>query len=94
MLFRSRQKDRVYFDWAQIAQGKTISAPYVARAYAGAPVATPLEWHEVKPGLEPGQFTIANVLRRFDRVGDLFRGVLTKPQSLEAAVEKLMAKLR
>ena len=29
---QKRQKNRVYFDWAQIAEGKTISAPYVARA--------------------------------------------------------------
>ena len=30
-----REKGRVYFDWAQIAEGKTISAPYVTRAYPG-----------------------------------------------------------
>ena len=30
-----REKDRVYFDWMQIAESKTISAPYVVRAHAG-----------------------------------------------------------
>ena len=84
-----REKGKVYFDWAQIAEGKTISAPYVLRAYAGAPVATPLAWREVTPRLEPSQFTIRNALARFDRVGDLFEGVLKKPQKLEHAVEKL-----
>lgn len=84
-----REKGKVYFDWQQIAEGKTISAPYVVRAYPGAPVATPLEWREVTPKLRPEQFTIANVLHRFDRVGDLFQGVLTQPQSLEAALERL-----
>ena len=39
-----RQKDRVYFDYLQNASSKTIAAPYVLRAYPGAPVATPLEW--------------------------------------------------
>jgi bifunctional non-homologous end joining protein LigD len=71
-----RDKGKVYFDWAQIAEGKTISAPYVLRAYAGAPVATPLAWREVTPRLDPGQFHIGNALARFDRVGDLFEGVL------------------
>jgi bifunctional non-homologous end joining protein LigD len=88
-----RDKGKVYFDWAQIAQGKTISAPYVLRAYAGAPVATPLAWREVTARLRPEQFHIGNALARFDRVGDLFEGVLKRPQPLEPALEKLAAGL-
>ncbi len=84
-----RQKGRVYFDWAQIAQGKTISAPYVVRAYPRAPVATPLKWSEVTARLDPLQFHLGNALARFDRVGDLFEGVLTRPQVLEPALERL-----
>jgi len=84
-----REKGRVYFDWAQIAQGKTISAPYVTRAYPGAPVATPLSWREVTPRLDPKQFNIANAMARFDRAGDLFAGVLNRPQKLETALENL-----
>ena len=38
-----RKKGRVYFDYMQIAQSKTIAAPYVVRAFPGAPVSTPLE---------------------------------------------------
>lgn len=85
----AREKGKVYFDYLQNASGKTISAPYVLRAYAGAPVATPLKWEEVVPGLKPAQFHIANVLRRFERVGDLFAGVLNKPQELGPALERL-----
>jgi bifunctional non-homologous end joining protein LigD len=85
----AREKGKVYFDYLQNASGKTISAPYVLRAYPGAPVATPLRWDEVVPGLKPAQFHIANVLRRFERVGDLFAGVLNKPQELGPAIEKL-----
>jgi bifunctional non-homologous end joining protein LigD len=84
-----REKGKVYFDWQQIAEGKTIAAPYVLRAYPGAPVATPLAWREVTPRLRPEQFHIGNALARFDRVGDLFEGVLKRPQRLEKAVEKL-----
>jgi bifunctional non-homologous end joining protein LigD len=88
-----RDKGKVYFDWAQIAEGKTISAPYVLRAYPGAPVATPLAWREVTPRLNPSQFHIGNALARFDRVGDLFEGVLKRPQKLETAVERLSSGL-
>jgi bifunctional non-homologous end joining protein LigD len=90
----AREKGKVYFDYLQNASGKTISAPYVLRAYPGAPVATPLKWEEVVPGLKPAQFHIANVLRRFDRVGDLFAGVLSKPQELGPAIEKLSGVMR
>jgi len=90
----SREKNRVYFDYLQIAESKTISAPYVARAYAGAPVSTPLAWEEVKPSLLPSQFNIVNAPERFARVGDLFAGVLRKPQRIEKAFARLEALVR
>ena len=89
-----RQKHRVYFDYLQNGKSKTIAAPYVLRAYPGAPVATPLEWNEVRHGLEPGQFDIRNAPPRFLQKGDLFRGVLEKPQHLEDGLEKLTKLLR
>ncbi|MGA1997040.1 MAG: ATP-dependent DNA ligase, partial [Bryobacteraceae bacterium] len=84
-----RQNDRVYFDYLQNASSKTIAAPYVLRAYPGAPVATPLEWKEVGRGLHPLQFHLRNARQRFAEKGDLFAGVLQKPQPLEAALAKL-----
>jgi bifunctional non-homologous end joining protein LigD len=84
-----RAKDRVYFDYLQNGRGKTISAPYVLRAHPGAPVATPLEWREVTRGLAPQQFHIRNSIARFERLGDVFEGVRTRPQRIEGAMEKL-----
>jgi bifunctional non-homologous end joining protein LigD len=84
-----RKKGKVYFDYLQISSAKTIAAPYVLRAHPGAPVSTPLDWSEVKKGLEPGQFNIHNALDRFERVGDLFSGALTNKQKLETALEKV-----
>jgi bifunctional non-homologous end joining protein LigD len=84
-----RQKDRVYFDWMQNGKTKTIAAPYVLRAYPGAPVATPLAWSEVQPGLTPGQFNIYNAPERFAQKGDLFAGVLKDLQRLEEPLQKL-----
>lgn len=84
-----RKKERVYFDYLQIGTGKTIAAPYVARAYDGAPVATPLNWEEVKRGLRPHDFRIDNTVARFRRVGDLFAAVLEGGQRLEVALERV-----
>jgi bifunctional non-homologous end joining protein LigD len=79
----------VYFDYLQISSGKTIAAPYVLRAYDGAPVATPLDWDEVKPGLHPKQFNITNAAARFRETGDLFSPVLEKKQRIEPALRRL-----
>ncbi len=84
-----RKKNRVYFDYLQIGSGKTISAPYVVRAYDGAPVATPLDWKEVKHGLEPSDFRIDNAPARFRKLGDIFAPVLAGGQRLEPALKKL-----
>lgn len=84
-----REKGKVYFDYLQISWGKTISAPYVLRAHNQAPVATPLRWSEVRPGLSPLDFTLANVRGRFDHLGDIFEPVLSKPQRLETAIQRL-----
>lgn len=84
-----RKKGRVYFDWMQIGFSKTIAAPYVVRAHQGAPVSTPLDWSEVKKGLDPGQFTIRNVIARFRDAGDLFAPVLKGRQRLEPALAML-----
>ena len=89
-----RQKDRVYFDYLQNGYSKTISAPYVLRAYPGAPVATPLDWDEVSHGLLPTQFNIANARDRFREKGDVFTGVLDNPQSMHQPLEKLEKLLR
>jgi bifunctional non-homologous end joining protein LigD len=84
-----REKGRVYFDYLQISWGKTISAPYVLRAYPQAPVATPLRWSEVRPGLSPHDFTLANVRARFQQLGDIFAPVLSNSQRLEASMPRL-----
>ncbi|MBV8573249.1 MAG: DNA ligase D [Acidobacteriaceae bacterium] len=84
-----RKKGRVYFDYLQIGIGKTISAPYVVRAYDGAPVSTPLDWDEVKRGLRPSHFRIDNAVERFRRVGDLFAPVLEGGQRLEDVLQRI-----
>jgi bifunctional non-homologous end joining protein LigD len=89
-----RRKNRVYFDYLQIAESKTISAPYVVRPHEGAPVATPLTWNEVRPDLLPSHFTMVNAPARFAAVGDLFAGVLNSPQRLETAMSRLEVLVR
>jgi len=74
----SKRRGRLYFDCMQNAYGKTVIAPYSLRGAAGAPVATPLRWSEVKPGLDPRQLNLRTLPRRLDDLGDLFAPALTQ----------------
>jgi bifunctional non-homologous end joining protein LigD len=86
----SKAKRRgVLIDSNQNGMGKTISSVYSVRPHPGAPVSTPLDWKEVKAELDPKAFTMAVVLERVAKRGDLFAGVLEGKQSLAAALRRL-----
>ena len=85
---KKRQK-KVYLDFLQNRTGQTLAAPYSLRPRPGAPVATPLEWDEVKPGLNPKDFNIKTIHERLKEIGDIFKPVLGKGANLEKAIKKL-----
>lgn len=74
----SKRKKKVYLDILQNNFGQTIASPYSVRPVEGALVSTPLKWSEVKKGLDPSQFNLKTALKRFKKVGDLFKPVLEK----------------
>jgi len=75
---KKRGNKMIYLDHLQNRRGQTISSVYSLRPKEGATVSMPLEWKEVKPGLSPADFTIYNALKRIEKKGDLFKGVLGK----------------
>jgi bifunctional non-homologous end joining protein LigD len=86
----SKAKRRgVLIDANQNGEGKTIASAYSVRPRPGAPVSTPLRWEEIKPGLDPREFTMEVVQQRVARFGDLFEGVLTTRQRLGEALKAL-----
>ena len=85
---------RVYLDFLQNGQGKTIAAPYTVRPRPGAPVSTPLRWSEVGARLDPARFTIRTVPARAEKLGaDPLRPVLTDRPDLVRALERLRARM-
>lgn len=84
----NRQK-KVYLDVYQNNFGQTSIATYGVRARPGAPVSTPLEWDEVKKGLDPREFTIKTVPARLKKMKDIFKPVLGKGVNLESVLKKL-----
>lgn len=84
-----RKKNQIYVDYLQNRIGQTLASAYSVRPKPGATVSTPLEWNEVKHGLDFHDFTIKNTLERIRKKGDLFKGVLGKGIDLNKAIQKL-----
>jgi len=45
---KAKRKGRIFIDWLRNQRGATAVLPYVARARAGAPVAAPVSWAELR----------------------------------------------
>jgi len=84
-----RKKNQVYIDYLQNSRGQTLASAYSARPKPGATVSAPLDWKEVKKGLDPSQFTIKNIGKRVAKKGDLFAPVLQKGITIPAAIKKI-----
>jgi bifunctional non-homologous end joining protein LigD len=75
---------KLYFDYLQMWQGKTITMVYSPRTTEKATISMPVEWHEVEKGIKPEDFTLNNALERLKKRGDLF-----SPLLLDARQESL-----
>ncbi|MBJ2125175.1 DNA ligase D [Flavobacterium sp. IB48] len=84
-----KRKNKLYIDFLQNRRGQTLAAPYSVRPKPSATVSTPLEWNEVNDKLHPSQFTIKNVLKRFEKKGDLWKPVLSKGANIKKIIHKL-----
>ena len=66
---------KVLIDWSQNSAAKTTVAPYSLRARPRPTVSTPVSWDEVEAGArgaDPLVFEHTDVLRRIEKLGDLF----------------------
>jgi bifunctional non-homologous end joining protein LigD len=64
--------NRIYVDYLQNVQGKTLASAYSARASEFAGVSTPLTWDEIEEGVSPKDFTIRNFAGRLEAAGDVW----------------------
>lgn len=79
----SKREKKVYLDVLQNRSKQTVVAPYSLRALPEAPVSTPLDWDEVRKGLNPKCFTLKTIPSRLAEVGDLFHPVLGTGANLQ-----------
>jgi bifunctional non-homologous end joining protein LigD len=60
----TKKPGKVFADYLQNSPLRTMVIPYSLRPTPEATVSTPLEWSEVKKGINPSDFTIFSVIKR------------------------------
>jgi bifunctional non-homologous end joining protein LigD len=94
--------NKIFVDWSQNDQHKTTIAVYSLRARERPTVSTPITWEEVEQTLKKKDpqrlvFEASDVLKRIEKMGDLFEPLLKLKQKLPqltglgAEVEKKQA---
>jgi bifunctional non-homologous end joining protein LigD len=76
----TKKPGKVFADYLQNSQGRTMVVPYSLRPTPNATVSTPLEWSEVKRGINPEDYTISSVTQR---KLDPWKGIFEKRCKLE-----------
>jgi bifunctional non-homologous end joining protein LigD len=68
----------LYVDPSQNDYADRLAAPYCVRSYKLPAVSTPLDWKEVKAGLDPASFNIQTISDRLAKKRDLWAGLFDK----------------
>jgi bifunctional non-homologous end joining protein LigD len=91
---------KVFIDWSQNTDYKTTVSVYSLRAKTYRPyVSVPVRWDELSDALKSKDteslfFTPEEMLERLEKIGDLFKPVLTKVQKLPSEVQRYFEQQR
>src|SRR5262249_30288789 len=85
---------KVYIDWGQNGHGITIVAPYSLRPVPGASASCPLRWNEVNGKLDPLNFNLRTMPKRFEKIEDPLIGVLGKGIDMAVAIEAIGERMK
>jgi len=80
------ERHGVFVDYNQNAKDRTVASAYSVRPKPDARVSAPLNWDEV-PDVDPADFTLATMPKRFAKVGDRHNGIDGQAGSLDALLE-------
>ncbi|OAK56501.1 ATP-dependent DNA ligase [Rhodococcus sp. Eu-32] len=83
---KDRDPAKLFVDYNQNARDHTIASAYSVRGNQQATVSTPIEWDEI-PDVDPREFTIFTVPKRFEKLGDLHAGIDDAVFSLDPLIE-------
>lgn len=68
---KAKRKGKIFIDWLRNQRGSTAVVPYSPRARAGAPVAVPVDWDELRGMTDAHPYTIRDGAKLVERARDL-----------------------
>ncbi|MBD3233606.1 MAG: ATP-dependent DNA ligase [candidate division Zixibacteria bacterium] len=90
---KEKRKGRLFLDTARNAYAQTAVTPYSVRPKPGAPVATPIEWDELKKSeLGAQSYNIKNIFRRLSQKEDPWAKMDSRARSLKKSINMIESK--
>lgn len=90
---KKQRTGRIFLDYLRNDRMSTAVAPLSPRARPGAPVSMPINWTQVRAGLDPERFTMGTVPALLAR-STAWKGYCESERPLEGAIRKLIRKRR
>ena len=87
--FCLKRQKKLFIDFLRNRRGQTTVAPYSLRLIIDATVSTPLDWSEVKKGLDPIKFNLDTIFKRIQKKGDLWANFFSTPANLKKLLKIL-----
>lgn len=83
-----KRRGKVFIDYGQNVQGKTLASVYSPRPDPEAAVSTPLHWEELCK-VYPSQFSILTLPDRLKKIGDLWADILDAKHDLKKILDEM-----
>jgi bifunctional non-homologous end joining protein LigD len=86
---KKQRTGRIFLDYLRNDRMSTAVAPLSPRARPGAPVSMPVNWNQVRAGLDPKRFTMKSVPSLLAH-STAWKEYRDSGRSLESAIRKLV----